>query len=717
MKRLTSFLLVLTIALTVMAQGKLTPQAQLLISRKQTVAQRQALARGSQPQPATAVTLVVKIDGQNPAQTISQIKATGATVRSALGRQATISLPIDSVGALERIAGVVRIDKGHQGRLKTDVTRQVTGVSQLNGPTATDATTTYTGQGVTLCLIDGGIDFQHPAFKDAQGRSRIKCVYMPGSDRGNPFTVEDPEWGTYTMPGSVFDTPELIATLTCDNEDEYHGSHTLGIAAGSLSPQGFGGMAPNADIVLVPMGFMNEEAYEDDDELIEECLAFAVAYKMQDEQPMVLSMSANSHTGPHDGSSTVTEAIAEASKVLIPVFSAGNEGAYPIHLYRKFTQASPSVKTLLIAMLEDESGQYGSLVVPSVSGYTRTGTEVSVALSLLNINTWTGRMTTVWSSETVTATAGGEDAVVEISSDDVPALANYFEGDIGLAGADMGDGRLAVHVAVEGGIKKNVAGVCIFALTVSGADGTEIDLWDELVGFGGVNFVGLPGYVDGSSDMSAGDWTCTEDVISVGAYCANTTLRKWNGTTKDTSVSTNPDDDLDVKDDIAGFSSYGTSFNGVVQPVICAPGVNIVSAFNSYCISGDIAPGMQWEGYPYDAESGTSMSCPAVSGIIALWLQADPTLTLSDVKDIMAHSAVNDDFTSQNPIRWGYGKISATKGIEYIANQLTNGIHDVNTALNRQQQTAAVYDLQGRRVNGHPAPGLYVVNGRKTAVR
>ena len=35
------------------------------------------------------------------------------------------------------------------------------------------------------------------------------------------------------FPGLVYDTPELIATLTTDKEDEVHGTHTAGIAAGA----------------------------------------------------------------------------------------------------------------------------------------------------------------------------------------------------------------------------------------------------------------------------------------------------------------------------------------------------------------------------------------------------------------------------------------------------------------------------------------------------
>ena len=61
-----------------------------------------------------------------------------------LGQQATVNISADSVPALQHIKGVLRIDSGHKGRLKTDKARlEATGVSLLNGPTLPDGATLY----------------------------------------------------------------------------------------------------------------------------------------------------------------------------------------------------------------------------------------------------------------------------------------------------------------------------------------------------------------------------------------------------------------------------------------------------------------------------------------------------------------------------------------------------------------------------------------------
>lgn len=712
----------LAVALVAMAQGKLTPQAQISIAKQKTHATRS----GQQLAPAEGgkkVMLVVKVSAENAAQTFRQMKAAGAVVRTKLGQQATVSIPADSVPALERIKGVLRIDSGHKGRLKTDKARQATGVSLLNGPTLPDGATLYSGKGVNICLIDAGIDFQHPAFKDSQGRSRIKCVYLNNSDEGRKFTVSDPEAGDYTFPGSVFDTPELIASLTTDMSGEYHGTHTAAIAAGTLSPQGFGGMAPDADLVLIPAGYFDEDLYDDEEDVIEEAIAFAVAYANQSDQPTVLSASLNSHAGAHDGSSSVTQAIEAASESLIPVFSAGNEGGYPIHLYQKFTSDKKSVKTLMLGITDDNSGLHEMMNMINVTGITRTGSQVSVQLTLKSVSK-IGSLKTVWQSEPVTATLGGDMESQIVSSDDDTTLGKYFDGEVALAAGDNGDGRLAVSVMAEGGTDPTgMILMYLFELIISGEDGTEIDLWDDYAGFGGRNYIGLSGYEDGDSDISGGDWTSTDRVVSVGAYCTNTLQRNYDGTTTDTSKPEDEDEEPFVQGDIAWFSSYGESFNGVAQPTVCAPGVNIVSAMSQYVIGDDADESMLWQGGAYTAESGTSMACPVVAGIVALWLEAAPTLSLDEVKEVMANSSDNDDFTSSNPIRWGYGKINAKGGIDYI-NDRISGIAN-NTANSSSLTDDGIYDLSGRRVSVSSASsvasvlpkGIYVRNGRKFVVK
>ena len=344
-------------------------------------------------------------------------------------------------------------------------------------------------------------------------------------------------------------------------------------------------------------------------------------------------------------------------------------------------------------------------------GFTRTGDEVSIQLALKSINQFTGRLTTVWTTEKFTATPDCEEQISIFSSDDDATLAKYFEGTVAMLATHDENGRLCVGVSALGGVHN----LYLWELTVGGSEGTEIDLWDNMVGFGGKNYLGLPNYVDGDSEMSGGDFTSTDRVISVGAYCANELYRNCDGTVTDTSMGSE-DEEPYVKDDIAWFSSYGMTLNGVVQPTVCAPGVNVVSSVNHYFYSDmTYADNMQWQDYPYDAESGTSMSCPVVAGSIALWIQAKPDMTLEDVLDVMSHTSHTDSYTDADTKgRWGFGKIDTAAGIRYINNdtKVNPTISDLITT-----PSSVTYDLQGRRVTHRPAPGLYIRDGRKIVIK
>lgn len=67
-------------------------------------------------------------------------------------------------------------------------------------------------------------------------RALLELLYMMKQDEAGGRTYED------------------IETITTDKSEESHGTHTSGIAAGSIVGNGLQGMAPDADLYLCGLG-------------------------------------------------------------------------------------------------------------------------------------------------------------------------------------------------------------------------------------------------------------------------------------------------------------------------------------------------------------------------------------------------------------------------------------------------------------------------------
>ncbi|MDE3090561.1 MAG: S8 family peptidase [Chloroflexota bacterium] len=88
-------------------------------------------------------------------------------------------------------------------------------------------------------------------------------------------------------------------------------------------------------------------------------------------------------------------------------------------------------------------------------------------------------------------------------------------------------------------------------------------------------------------------------------------------------------------DQVADFSSRGPTSDGRVKPDVCFPGASIHA-----CRAKGTSMGTPVDDY-YTTASGTSMATPHAAGTCALLLQAKPTLSPQQVKDLLTSTAKN----------------------------------------------------------------------------
>ena len=155
-------------------------------------------------------------------------------------------------------------------------------------------------------------------------------------------------------------------------------------------------------------------------------------------------------------------------------------------------------------------------------------------------------------------------------------------------------------------------------------------------------------------EMQINPWSTAPWVISVGSATVSKERSSFS------SGGLEYDNSLPIDQPEDGHLRFEGDRIGVYHPDVSGPGTNIVSSgtpTGGYV--GPTAPGGSI------AASGTSMSSPHVAGLAALILQARPTVTPTQVREIMQVTAT--PMRDESPL-WhsGYGYIDAAAAIELV---------------------------------------------------
>ena len=254
-------------------------------------------------------------------------------------------------------------------------------------------------------------------------------------------------------------------------------------------------------------------------------------------------------------------------------------------------------------------------------------------------------------------------------------FANYFQGYVGMGwNVDPDNNRFYTildYYAINDAVK-NADGNYVLGFVINGKPGQRVDVFCDGT-FSTLSDYEVAGWDDGMLNGSISDMATGNSTLVVGSY---DTRKQWgalDGYAYQTSYNINDGE-------ISEFSSYGTLVDGRNLPHVCAPGAVILSSLNSYFVKAGNANSTLLTAKADNGDQtnywgwavGTSMATPHVAGAIALWLEADPTLTLNEIKDIVASTAVKDEAVLRaDPVQAGAGKFDAYAGLQEVIRRAT----------------------------------------------
>ena len=550
-------------------------------------------------------------------------------------------IPLSSIERLAAQPAVSRIEARRSCSLLMDTTALcINALPVYDGDQLPQA---YTGRGVVMGVMDIGFDLTHPNFYSADLRDYRVRRFWDQLDLARNDTLP---------VGCDYDGADAILAYahSRDGLDQTHGTHTLGIAAGSGYDSPYRGMAFESDICLVSNATTEDIALIDSADLYKytsatDALGFKYIFDYAESvgQPCVISFSEGGPQGFSDEERLfyeVLDSLTGPGRIIVA--AAGNSGDDDFYVPKPFGQELAG--TYIFDFDKDASfavrgdAPYTLRVVAYMEGEepdTLLICPFSEALAPDTIiHAFPGELTL--KALCYRSFYNPQDMAVEV----------------GLMGSDNW-GKLD-WIGLKPEISIEVIG--------EGAE-AEILLQDGYF-VGGVNYDVT--HDDQETSHSIHSPGSAPSVICVGASSHRTAILNYEGVWRIFDQGTNGRR--------ADYSSVGPTFDGRIKPDVMAPGNNIISSYSSfYCethpTASDIASNVSvfdfnGRSYAWNSNAGTSMATPVVAGAIALWLQAKPDLSPQQALDVISRTARQYTDTLSYPNNYyGYGEIDVYNGL------------------------------------------------------
>lgn len=545
----------------------------------------------------------------------------------------SIKIPVDEIKNLNKIHGVDYLAMAN--KINHQLDKAVHDVHADSVQLGIGLPQGYHGKNVYIGVTDWGFDYTHPSFYDSTlSQTRIVAAwdqYKTSGPSPMGFNYGTEFVGTNALLLAGSDTANIYSYST-------HGTHVASIAGGSGSGTIYRGIANDANFLFVTF-LVDESAVLD---------AWDWMYQKAQSagKRLVINMSWGLyHFGTLDGNSLLSQAITAYTDLgVVFVNSAGNNGNVNFHLKKSFNNDQLNSKIDFYSYASNPNMWGQSIHAWGEVGHSfANGIVVKNSSNVLLVQSpFYGTNNTLSYIDTFLVT-GNDTIFFNIAADSAHPL----------------------NQKPQMRLRVKCTNTTLKVLLKSIADSGTVNYWNVTELTTDVGNWGMPfsyagtGTTGGDADHGISEPSCSDNVISVAAYAPSYTTP--GGAT--------------VGGGLAGFSSHGPRYDGMIKPDIAAPGVSICSAISSFTdASYTTISSINFNNKTYDYAkfSGTSMSGPVVAGVCALILEANPWLSAYQVKQIIKETARTDNFTgiipSEGSPLWGMGKVNAYAAVQEALN-------------------------------------------------
>jgi len=572
---------------------------------------------------------------------LEPIKRAGFTVAYVVG---DIAMGNADLADIERIAAldeVVSLETDTPMQLHLDVS-----IPEIHVDSVWEPPLSLDGTGVIVGIVDTGIDIFHKSFRKPDGKTRILSIWDQ--------TLDKPQNGEQAPPppftsGAVLDENLINTALETKQSLRHvdtigHGTHVAGIAAGNGSQPDrcqkagtYVGVARNADIVVVKISIKNptKDKYYDGVKYIFDFAQARATTLGKPYIPTVMNLSLGSSKGAHDGTyrdeRLLNGYVGGPGQVI--VVSSGNTGDKNLHISRNINAGGST--SFQFTVKPNDQGDWFDLWYSGAARLTFTLKPQS-GPAYPSVPAGTAGKTL----------AGGPDTVWIESTLNNPQ-----------------NGKHRIHFS----IMPTASGTTIttgpweITLQETANAAAAFDAW---IDWKDKEYDPISSNIDSTARFSEKDSSTAYTVSMPGSSANLITVGAYDLTD---SGKTDP-----KLGNLARFSSRGPtvsvpalSLPERIKPDICAPGVGIMSAGSadrSHWFICDCCIDF------YVQKNGTSMAAPFITGVVALMLQRNPSLTytqalqyLTDKKNarqVPGQTLPNND--------WGAGKVDAKATCESV---------------------------------------------------